>query len=839
MIEKRCLGADVDPSRIHPEAEIGGCTYLTGRATFVGRGAVVRDTRGQDAFVAAGAEVFDSLLLAEPPAHSHRCDAAGRLVVRGWEFPEVGEGARVSGCTLINTRVGEQAEVSDTWSRDVRVGPGNRIDKAKVVLTNTGYGASILGPTEVSEAWLGDFTTIDRMGYYEGVFSNTFRKLRFNPATRRLEVSGTIHLPHLSRYGTNTVNSTNSGKLLPQADGILRDFGPHQGLWCDPLLSHEQIELGPCCWVAPWTKIVGQSPEPHPDDASLVNDRLMTYVMPFALAGYGGTASNGLVMPGELSNGYGPKRRHGAWVFTYSPDLVFRMVRRLYERMGASKAETVDGLVPGALRTALEISKAMAAWHDVDLVVSVERQPRGWPRWIAGTHALLAAHLASGLWEFRNGEPAKWEQKEGRWTHPAMETILALAPDAMDRQVSEEQVFGEAEHGSWSRRITSCGGISANRAHACVGAPPLDGLRPAMPAGRETPSDPRIDATARVAADAWIGPGCEIRGTSEIGSGARVWHSVLENVRVGPAAIVDRSLVQNGSIGAHAVLRSCRMTEADLGERSVAEVAEVSQARLAASTTVSAFASVHNVKSSRPAILGSAFEGAEIDTLLMSMHIAGSCRHVVARPTNIVIDGRPVAVAAVPMIGGGAVILGTAEKPVEIEGSFIGSNSIIEPGTHIGFGCFVQGRLGPDAGLLPFTLADGPEPATHDIGGVLSRLPSVILTHLIGWAFQALGAEGAPAVAEVVRQSIQRGIDAVEREQSRRAGGPGDQSDAPEQCRCLAYSDAQLEAGRATYVAALAGGAWEILYDGERLVFSSPKGRWTERRGSACWEVKK
>ncbi|MCK4376166.1 MAG: hypothetical protein KAX19_12580, partial [Candidatus Brocadiae bacterium] len=441
MIEERCLGPDVDRSRISPDARLSGASYITGSRTALEPGAVVHDSRLHDAVVERGATVTDSIIAAEGRPQSHKCDAAGRTVVSGVEQPRVCEGAHVTGSTLVNVSVGRRTRVVDTWAQNCRLGADNVVSEAKLVLTNTGPHVTIAGPTEVSEAYLGHHLTIDRRGYYEGVFSNTFMRLAFDESSGRLTVSGTIDLPHVSRYGTNTISSTNSGKLRPQPDGVLKGFGPHVGLWHDALLSHEQVELGPCCWVVPWTKVIGQSPAPHPTDEDLVGDALTTYLMPFAMAGLNGQATQGLVMPGELSVGFGPKQRKGGWVFTYAPDAVIGMVRRLHEALEPERRDVADTIVIEALRTALAMTAAMAARRRVDLSVPHSRQRAGWPRWIATTHALLSAHLDGGLWQFSGGEPTQWRQESGRWVHPRLERVLAVAPDAVEKQMSEEELF--------------------------------------------------------------------------------------------------------------------------------------------------------------------------------------------------------------------------------------------------------------------------------------------------------------------------------------------------------------------------------------------------------------
>jgi UDP-3-O-[3-hydroxymyristoyl] glucosamine N-acyltransferase len=806
---------DLQRSAIHPDARVSGASYLSGPRTSVGAGAVVENSRLHNVAVSPGARVVDSIVVAEGRPGSHRCDAAGRVVVGGAETPEIGAGAGVEGATLINTSVAAGAIVRESWARDAKVGEGSEIGAAKLILVETGRRVTVTGPTEVSEARLGDFCTIDRRGYYEGVFSNCFRQLEFDEAAGKLRVAGTIHLPHVSRYGVNTVNSTNSGKLLPQPDGVLEDLGPHVGLWADALLSHEQIELGPCCWVAPWTKVIGQSPDAHEDDDQLVNDALMTYVMPFALAGWEGQSTNGLVMPGELSVGYGPKKRKGAWVFTYAPDLVIRAVHRLHAALEPQRRQLADTVVVEAIKSALAMTRAMAAERGVDLAGDPAKQRRGWPRWIAGTHALLRLHLEARLWEFEGGQPLGWELKDGRWTHPRIGELLKLAPDALEKQLSEEQIFDFEDP-----------------------VPPLSVALP-VDAVPGTGGAARVDAAAEVAADAFVGPGAIVGPGCRVESGARVWNSVLEESSVAAGAVVERCVLANSSVGQGSVARSSALTSSKLAAASTAECATLSSSQLSERATVSAFADLRAVSSRCGTILGGAFENAEVETVMMSMHLAGHARHVRFVPLSVELaGGRRVKLEAVPMIGGGAVLRGTAEEPLVLECSFIGSNATIEPGCFVGYGCFLLGRLPAGEGVPPLTMGSGPL-ESHVIGGALGSVPSTVITHFINWTFQALGPTAAPAVAAMTTSAIGDGLAAVEAEIARRGGGPPPDPDSPgaRYASLARYSDRQLESGAAAYRAALESGAWELDFDGEKLVFSSDKGRWRERSGSAFWEA--
>ncbi len=815
MIDEKCLGADLDRSKISPEAEVSGASYLTGSRTSVAAGAVVRDSRLHDACIFEGAIVIDSLIVAEGSPASTLSDSAGRVVLSGADQPGARADAQVHGSTLINTSVGPASRVRDTWAMDCRLGADCQVTAAKLRLVDAGRYVRIEGPTEVSKAFLGYRACIDQRGFYEGTFSNDFLQLDFDEAAGRLVVAGCIRLPHVSRYGAGTINSTNSGRLNPQPDGVLRGLGPLRGPWNAKLLSKEQIELAPCCWVAPWTKVVGQSREAHHSDHELVGDELTTYLMPFSMAGVDADLTRGLVMPGELSLGIGPKHRKGAWVFTYAPDAVIRMVGRLHDALEPDRKNVADTIVVEAIRTAIAMTRDKAARHEVDLAVSVDRQRPGWPRWIAATFELLKAHTEGGLWEFSQGQPTGWRQEKGRWTHPNIARLLAVAPDALDLQRSEAEIFAfEAP-------------VAPTQVAVAAGA--IDGA--AGPA--------EIDPLAEVARSAQIGPGCRIGPGSQIGEGARLWNTVVEHSKVGAGARIERCIVTGSTIGPGSLLRSSRVTDSVLGEGADAQSAAITQSNLAPRTVVSAFGDVADVETAFDAFLGGQIRSTKITARFMSMHMPGSCSQLRVYPTQVELEGRVVKIPAAPMIGGGAVIRGSESKPVEMECCFIGSNTILECNSYIGFGCFVLGTLGPDAGLLPFTLAAGDGPERHQLGGVLSSLANVIITHFLEWTYHCCGAELAPAVGKMVESQIQRGIAAIEWELNRRAGETNDIGDEYARYRSLAaYCQQQLDRGLETYRRVLDSGAWRMHWDGEQLRFDCEAGQWIERAGSVFWKLK-
>ncbi|MEA1949743.1 MAG: hypothetical protein U9N87_00035 [Planctomycetota bacterium] len=803
----------MDRANISPLAEISGASYLTGSRCVVGPGAVVRDARLHDAVVEAGAVVVDSIVVAEGEPKSHRCDTAGRTVVAGAEQPRIAAGSEVRGSTLINVSVESGTKIVDTCAHDCRFGRDNAIENAKLTLVDTASRVRVAGPTEVSEAWLGNCATIDRRGYFEGLFSNKFHRLEYDKREKRLRIIETIELPHVSRYGTNTINSTNSGKLLPQTDGRLGGFGAYGGLWHDPLLSHEQLELAPCCWIAPWTKVVGQSAAAHHADEQLVNDKLTTYMMPFAMAGVGGDLTRGLVMPGELSLGLGYKQRRGAWVFSYAPGAVIAMVGRLHDALETDRKTIADTIVVASLRTALAMVESMADAGGIDLDSPTDRQKKaGRSRWILATHKLLKAHLDADLWRFEAGRPCQWHKQGDRWTHPRFERVTVLVPDALEKQVAEEEIFDVKD--------------------------PIRPASVALPAGavNGTGGRPLIDPDARISPQAHIGPGCRIGPGTVVEAGASVWNSALGGCRVQEDTRIERSRLNNTEVGCGSVVRSCVIDDSRLGEHMAAYAASMKNTHLAARATVAPFADLVDVKTSQGVILGGSFASTDINTVLMSMHIAGDCTHLQALPTTIQLDGRQVEVPAVPMLGAGAQIRGTLHAPVRMECCFIGSNAVLEAGTYVGFGSFVLGRLESNMGLPPFTIADG-DSSRHKIGGVPVAMPSTIITHFINWTFQALGPEQAQSVAELARQALARGAEAVEWELARREGKAKTDGKRFACYRSLSeYSEQQLAAGLLNYRRALESGAWDIEHKDGQLWFASEKGHWLERDGSAFWE---
>jgi hypothetical protein len=426
----------------------------------------------------------------------------------------------------------------------------------------------------------------------------------------------------------------------------------------------------------------------------------------------------------------------------------------------------------------------------------------------------MNAHLDSGMWVFKDGRPQGWKKKDGKWTHPAMAKVLAIAPDALQNQQSEQQLFDFVD--------------------------PVPPVFTAMPTGsvEGTGGRPHIDPSAKVDPTALTGPGCRIGPGTVVEAGAKLWNVVADNSHIGQGATVERAVLAAAIVGKNALVRSSRVTDSTIGDGANVQCATIATSQLADNSTVSCFSDVRNCRCDFATIIGGAFHDTDIDVYLMSMHMAGACRHLHAVPVSIEVDGKNVSIPAIPMIGGGSIIRGTAANPVTMECSFIGSNAILEPGTFIGMGSFILGTIGPDEGILPFTISTGANTLHHQIGGSLVSMASTVITHFINWTFgHSEGPVEGKAVAQMCRQAILHGLEAIKSEQARRAGKPADPRFA--QYKSLPkYTEDQLTAGLKNYQRAIDTGAWDMEFDGEKLVFTSPKGHWSERTGSAVWKNK-
>ncbi len=799
---------DVDTSHIDPSAILRGATLIEGSLTRIGPGAHIEHAHLRNVVVEAGARIVDSAVVAEDDGHGHTPHGFAARWALPKQFPAViGEEADVEGCTIRNAGVGARSVVREAYIGDGGVGPDNTWSKVYAQSTVSGTGVHVEGPTELSEAWLGHHAVIDTCGYFEGAFSNDFYVVEFNKASGRLAVREILAVPHASRYGMNTINSTNSGNLYDMPNGQLRSLGTHVGLWHDELLSHESIVLGPCCWVAGWTKVIGKSAKVHADAEAFLMDLLATNLLPFSVSCLDGVSVTGQVTPGELFNGLMYKQRKPGWAFSCAPGAVIDMVQRVAELSGDTAL--ADRLVELALRTALALIQYNAHQRETDIDTPRAKMPKGWAGWLIQARDTLQRHLDSGLWQFRNGEPVNWTLTNGMWEPRRPDVFRALVGETQEPLLGEES-------------LVSCR-MEALPRQLGVGADEL-GM-----------SGTSVDKTASVSPRAFVGPGVQIRGASVVADNAWLWHSVVEDSTVGAGTTVSRSRVSDSRVGDNTRVMSSAILDSELADRSSCTCARLSSAALKGQARVSPYAKVERSSLSDPCIIGSIISDTTVDSVFMSYHMPGQVDHLVVKPCHVGGGDTRVEVRAIPMLGGGLRVLGTAEKPVRMECAFVGSNAVLEAGALVGFGCFVLDRLTGAEGLPPLTISTSPGPERDEIGMVVHKFANVVITHFISWAYQALPQEQAHHVGLLLPSYLGEGREAVRWALAQRADGTFDQSSPYAKYRSLAlYSEEQLKAGLEAYELALSDGRWEMGVVDGALRFTGP-GVWSVAGGVARW----
>jgi carbonic anhydrase/acetyltransferase-like protein (isoleucine patch superfamily) len=813
MADPALLAADVKTENIDPAAKITGQSYLEGPLTAVAAGAIIENSYLKNVVVGPGAVVSDCVIIGSTEGDSGHTPAgyAAHWAIRKSYPLTIGEKAELRHCTVKDACIGPRSQCEDAYIGDGMIGPDNALNKVYAQSVWSGGHVRVRGPTELCGAWLGHHAVIDACGYLEGAFSNDFHVLEFDRQTRSIVVKETLDVPHASRYGLNTINSTNSGNLRDQPGGKLTSLGPYRGLWQDRLLSHEPMVLGPCCWVAGWTKVIGKSAKVHSSASEFVGDLLSTHLMPFSVSGLDGASVTGQVAPGELFNGLMYKQRHAAWAFTHAPTAVISMVQRVAELSGDTAL--ADRLPMLALRSALALVHYSAAQRGIDLEGAARLSSKGWPGWLQEAKRVLQLHIDSGLWEFRNAEPKQWHRVKGAWVPQKSEMLTAIAADALQDQYDEARMLA-CKRSSLPRTL----GVTEPELAAATG-------------------ETFVDSGAHVAKGAFVGPGVQIRGKSRVEEGAWLWRSVVDNSSVGCNSRVVRANLDHAQVGDDTSVVSSSLVRSSLAAESSMACARLCDATLGGKARVSPYASVTRSVIKHPCIVGSTIADAQVDSTFMSYHMPGQVEHLVVDPTWVTRNGTRAAVHAIPMLGGGLRVLGSKEAPVRMPCAFIGSNAVLEAGAHVGFGCFVLGQLLGSEGLPPFTISTMPGPEHDEIGMVVHRFANVVITHVLSWAFQALGPQKAEDVALMMTTMLTEGRDAVAWAQGCRAAGrPQDSASPYAVYKSLGlYSDSQLKDGLDAYESALADGRWQMAYRDGELHFSGP-GEWLVSEGVARWQ---
>ena len=838
------ISPDVNPQNISHDAVIKANTLLEGPKTSVKANAVIENSFCRNVIVETNCHILDSVLISTGKPQSHNCDAAGKYKVESSDVC-IRQNTKIHHSHLIDSGIDAHGTVESSTLTSCQIGPENRIKQAKVYLTHTERKVAIDGPTEVSEAWLGRNVHIDRQGYFEGVFSNEFIVLDFIEKTGKLEVKEILDIPHVSLYGTNTINSANSGRLLPQQDEIMKDFGRQVKLWYDPLLSHEPTCMGPCCWVCPWTKVIGESSKIYTDSQEATEDRLFTYLLPFSVSGYKGQSITSMVFPGEGNDGLSHKQRKGAWAFTHCPDAIINMVARLYDALEADEKQKADIVVMASLKNALCLLKYWACELGMDLSKPRDQQRGGRGKWFWDYKTLLEAHINSRIWRFEKGKPIGWTKKDSKWYHSTLEDIRKMQLKGDENlNLSEDDLMAEPDENIF-QKINLQNALTPEQLNdSAKDEAYIDSSAWIHPSAIIDPNA-WVGPDVQIGKNTYIGPGSVLQGKTKVGDGSSLFRAVLDNVTTGKNVQLKRCIL-NGFKEELCILENdieligCFIQSSKIADNTTGVDARIVDSQLAADTTLSMFANLRNTIATKPMIAGTQIFDCRINTTMMTMHSAGFVKGVAAEPVTVKIDGNTHEIPAIPMIGGGCQIHGESAEAcsVAIEGAFIGSNAILEPGCFVAIGSFILGILNSDEGLLPFTISVQPGPERDEIGGVLTRFSNIIITHIISWTYQSLPKEKVNDIVYLINGSIDNGINAIEYELDRRHNNlPWDPKGKFSKYKSLPlYKLGQFKQGLAIYTESREKGCWDLDFDRQNLKFANSKGYWSQRGGHVRWQ---
>ncbi|HMB00804.1 MAG TPA: hypothetical protein VKS21_07440 [Spirochaetota bacterium] len=807
------FGTEVKKINIDKHAVFQGNTQIKGTATRIGAGALIKNSYLKNIIVKPGAKIVDSVITNNiEKKNNSEAVSAGKSFLSRWNgvsptIPTIGEKASVFSSTLENSSVDVCSKCNNSSLYNCSIGSENKIADLYGNSVYSLNNVTISGPTEVCGAWLGHHTLIDKIGFYEGIFANDFYILEYDHFKKDLLVKEILDIPHLSKYGMNTIISSNSGKILPQPDNKFKSFGKHKHLWYDNLLSHEPVMLGPCAVVAGWTKVIGKSAVRHKNATEFIKDNLATYIMPFSVSALTSDAVKAQIISGELNNGSNYRNRYPGWIFTASPAFIMETVKKLTLIM--NNQEIADNIIKLTLKNILAILQYQAANANKRF-----KERQGWKDWYLSAIKTIKEQLTSGRWNFKNGIPLNWQKRQNKWF-----------PDAA---VFSNKYTEKMLHDQYS--ITDL--LKCNQQ-------PLQretGIKKKLlaPTTRQT----YISRQARISANAHIGPGVQIKGKSVIEDNVYLYRAIIDNSTIKKNCRVWRSVIKKSTVDKNTILKAVHMDKGKIGSDSKAVSAQILNSSISRRTTIYPFAKIFNSTLKHPSIIGSTLTNVIVNTIFMSYHMPGQVENLRVIPAQLEWKGKKVYVKAVPMLGGGLRITGRLQKPVITECAFIGSNTVIENGAYIGFGAFVLGRLTEAEGLLPFTISTSSGSEKDQIGGVVSRLANIVITHFINWTYQANNISDAEKTGKLITAKLKEGKNAVLwAQQLRKSGQNWDTQSCYAKYKSLKlYTDQQLLSGLTVYNEALSDDRWQMRLINNQLSFCSRTGFWHVTNGTAKWQ---
>ena len=111
--------------QINETARVIGNSLIEGN-TRIGPGAVIENSYLKDVVVEAQARITDSVLISSGKPKSHKCDAAGKRIVRGSAIT-VGKSSLIQESVLKNTPIGPKSQCIGCALEESMIGAKNKL----------------------------------------------------------------------------------------------------------------------------------------------------------------------------------------------------------------------------------------------------------------------------------------------------------------------------------------------------------------------------------------------------------------------------------------------------------------------------------------------------------------------------------------------------------------------------------------------------------------------------------------------------------------------------------------------------------------------------------------
>jgi len=741
------IGKEVRLSNIADNVTIAGNSEVYGKNTTIGRGAIIEvGSVIERAFIGDYARINNSIVMdsvvADADSEGNRSIIKDSLLITDeeemddWAFDAKDAGCPyklsghqthiakdsniVANTTIVNTRVDAGSNIADSHITNCEIGAQNFIEQAKmglvhtehdVTIRNTGgpKGTEVLGPTELSDAWVGWGININTEAYIgDCVFTNEIVTAHWNEREQRIEHGVIKDVPNASLIGWHAIFSSFDGTLKPPKSSTLHGITGKQ----DPVSGdkessrHAYMVVGPMAMVGYNHRLIGRPfttyDDLQPEHLYNPDNTRTTYLSPFSYVASDGEHW-GKTFPGEFSHGLSPTAAIHPWVYMSCPAAIVHLMQSVTEKLPEGQKDRLDYLPLIMLETGYalirqkiqtletRVGSAEPLGKDrveLDISQSLDRL-----RDIQAQYTKLLGQRR--LWIFNNGNPpATWQRQPDGTYH-----ITGLRLPKRQRPLAA--IMG------WDRSKT-------RKKYPKI-----------MP--RNLPDPERIDIPAdlreRIDPSVRILPGTAIEGdTSIIGDNCLIGKTRVTNSTVGANSSILFSSLDDTLLGEDSTVQHSYFLRSELGKGNAVLKSLVHATTLADENTLEPFAALFGCSFGSRSALGNIFRNTEGGDFITSHHLATRVRDSkFPNMERTVID--PVTKRSVPLLlRNGTNIAGGADLERVIAWlAFIASATAVEPDVEIGPLSFVKGKIVSGWKIPPLTFIRGAESGAEcRLAGVLS-----------------------------------------------------------------------------------------------------------------------